>query len=457
MADPLFFLRGDSEMAAEMLANDWSGSSLGPPASWPAALKAAVRTILTTALPALIFWGPDGAYLYNDAYRRAVEPGRALGAPARVVAGGVWPIIGPQIAQVMSGGPSTLRENQLVPIRRDGQLVEVYWTYGYSPIDDPAAPTGVGGVLGICTVTTGAVLAERRIAAEAERQRALFHQAPSFIVMMHGPDHRIEFANAAYLRLVGNRPIVGLTVAEAIPQSVEQGFVAVLDQVFENGEPVVANRVRYVSRPVDGSAPVELFLSITYQPILDAAGVVTGVCAQGADVTELTRAMHRLDALARIDDLTRLPNRMAMIDGLHGAIARQMRDSQPFSLLYIDLDAFKRLNDEWGHAAGDEALRDVASALRRSMRAEDLAGRLGGDEFAVLVRGNQEQALAAAERIRTTVRERMLARGWQVTASIGAATFDQPPASAESALAAADAAMYAVKRAAKIASEHRAG
>ena len=226
-----------------------------------------------------------------------------------------------------------------------------------------------------------------------------------------------------------------------------QGFIGLLTQVYESGEPFQAKGVKYVMQAGDGAPKVDLFLDFTYQPIIDRSGAVTGICVQGVDVTELTLALRRLDAVARIDDLTRLPNRAAMIDGVEKAIARLEAAGEPFSLLYMDLDDFKRLNDRSGHAAGDEALREVASALRRSLRAEDLAARLGGDEFAILVRGDHAQAGAAATRVRDKIEARMMTRGWRVTASIGAATFERPPHSAASALAIADEAMYAAKRA----------
>ena len=447
--DPLSFLRGDSEMAASIRAHDWSVSPIGPPSAWPPTLKSAVRTILATALPAYIFWGPEGAFICNDGYRRWAASNHPLGATARRVAGDVWSIIGPQIEQVMNGGPATWQENQLVPVIRNGQVTEVYWTYSYAPIDDPTAPCGVGGVLCLCAATTATVLAERRIAQELERQRALFEQAPGFLAMLHGADHRFEFANAAFIRLIGGRAVVGLTVAEAIPEAVEQGFIGLLDQAFITGDPFVAKGARYLMRAKPGAPDIETYLDFIFQPIRDAEGQIVGICVQGVDVTELTLAMQRLNAMARIDHLTQLPNRAAIIEGVERAIAKLRLDGQPFSLLYMDLNDFKDLNDRSGHAAGDEALREVASALRRSVRSEDLAGRLGGDEFAILAPGNKEQALAAAQRVREKVRARMIARGWRVTASIGAATFDRPPHSAESALAAADEAMYAAKRAAK--------
>ena len=117
--------------------------------------------MLNTGHPMYIFWGADGACLYNDAYRRSIGPERhpgSLGRPAREVWHEIWDIIGPQIEQVLSGGGATWHEDHLVPITRYGRREDVYWTYSYSPIDDDTAPSGIGGVLVICTETTQKVI-----------------------------------------------------------------------------------------------------------------------------------------------------------------------------------------------------------------------------------------------------------------------------------------------------------
>jgi PAS domain S-box-containing protein len=171
------FLQGGGEMGALMRAHDWSRSSLGRPADWPQSLRTVVRLMLNTGHPMYIWWGPELACLYNDAYRESIGPERhpgSLGLPAREVWGEIWPIIGPQIEQVTSGLGATWHVDQLVPITRHGRLDDVYWTYSYSPIDDDAAPGGIGGVLVVCTETTKQVLAARQLASERDRLAQLF-------------------------------------------------------------------------------------------------------------------------------------------------------------------------------------------------------------------------------------------------------------------------------------------
>jgi len=155
-------------MGALTRAHDWSATPLGKPESWPQSLRTALRILLNTNHPMFIWWGPDLIQFYNDAYRQTMGPERhpsALGQRGRECWEEIWPIIGPQIEQVMSGGGATWHENQLVPVTRHGRLEEVYWTYGYSPIDEGDR---VGGVLVVCRDVTKDYLA----AAELREREA---------------------------------------------------------------------------------------------------------------------------------------------------------------------------------------------------------------------------------------------------------------------------------------------
>ncbi|MDE2470526.1 MAG: PAS domain-containing protein [Bradyrhizobium sp.] len=166
------FLVGGGEMGALMRAHDWSANPLGGPESWPQSLRTAVRLLLNTNHPMFIWWGPQLIQFYNDAYRQTMGPERhpsALGQGGRECWGEIWHIIGPQIDQVMSGGGATWHENQLVPVTRHGALQQVYWTYGFSPIDEGDR---VGGVLVVCRdVTADYVAAAALREREAELAR----------------------------------------------------------------------------------------------------------------------------------------------------------------------------------------------------------------------------------------------------------------------------------------------
>lgn len=170
---------------------------------------------------------------------------------------------------------------------------------------------------------------------------------------------------------------------------------------------------------------------------------------------ELRRAMHQVRDLALTDALTGIANRPAFRDALDRAIARLRRHGDPFALLYLDLDGFKRINDVHGHAAGDEVLRQVAQTLASGLRREDVAARLGGDEFGGLLVGTDTDGASAGERVRAMVKACMDANCWPVTASVGVVTFRIAPDDVAEALSAADELMYGAKFAGKNRVLHR--
>ena len=156
MSTQAAFLSGGGEMGARMRAFDWGPTPLGEPARWPTALRTTLRLLLSSNHPMFIWWGPELIQFYNDAYRATMDAQRhpaALGQRGRACWQDAWPVIGPQIEQVMRGGGATWNEDQLIPLLRDGVLSDAWWTYGFSPIEDEE---GVRGVLVICTDVTGA-------------------------------------------------------------------------------------------------------------------------------------------------------------------------------------------------------------------------------------------------------------------------------------------------------------
>ena len=150
------------------------------------------------------------------------------------------------------------------------------------------------------------------------------------------------------------------------------------------------------------------------------------------------------------DPLTDLPNRALFGDRLGHAMRRASRTGAPVSVLFIDLDDFKSVNDRLGHAAGDELLRIVADRIRASLRPGDTAARLGGDEFAVLIENlhDSEDVLRVADRIGRALLSPVNLRGADVViaASIGHSTARGPGRQTDDLLREADQAMYDAKR-----------
>lgn len=312
------FLKGGGELGALIRDHDWSASLLGPPDAWAQPLKTAVRLLLSTGHPMFLWWGPELIQFYNDAYRQSIGPERhpaAVGQRGRDCWQEIWPIIGPQIDQVMSGGEPTWHENALVPITRNGRLEDVYWTYSYGPVHDESAPNGVGGVLVVCTETTQAVLADRRRAETVARWRRLFDQAPGFMCIMGGPDHRFEFVNDAHMALFGSRDWIGKPAGEAFPGLVDQGFGAIFDQVYVTGERAVFEAMRVHCQAVPEGPGESRFLDFVCAPIFDDDGQVIGLFWQGVDITARKDAESHLRLM--VDELNhRVKNSLATVQAI---------------------------------------------------------------------------------------------------------------------------------------------
>ncbi|MGO4893663.1 hybrid sensor histidine kinase/response regulator [Flavobacterium sp. W21_SRS_FM6] len=279
-------------MGALIRAYDWSSTPLGPAETWPQPLKTSLRLLLSTGHPMLIWWGPDLIQFYNNAYARTLGPERhpsSLGQRGQECWSEIWSDVEPQITQVLTGKGHTWHENQLLRITRNGIREEMYWTYSYSPIDDPNAPLGVGGVLVICSETTQQVLAEQHMKAAEARWRALFDQAPSFMCILKGPEHRFEYANYNYLAILDQENILGKTVLEVIPEVRNQGFINLLDKVYQTGD-----THHGVATPLKIGSGQAKYLDFIYQPILEPDGQITGVMVIGYDVSELVYTSQSL-------------------------------------------------------------------------------------------------------------------------------------------------------------------
>jgi diguanylate cyclase (GGDEF)-like protein len=160
----------------------------------------------------------------------------------------------------------------------------------------------------------------------------------------------------------------------------------------------------------------------------------------------LREALERESLHARVDPLTGAANARAFYEAAEVEISKLRRYGRPFTLLYMDVDNLKRVNDDHGHAAGDRALSASVSTLKRCLRAGDTVARLGGDEFAVLLaEASADAARVVSERLQSALRQ---GPGKQegITYSMGALTCLAPPPSVDVLIARADNLMYEAKR-----------
>ena len=163
-------------------------------------------------------------------------------------------------------------------------------------------------------------------------------------------------------------------------------------------------------------------------------------------LSALRRATEREKEFARVDNLTGAVNPRFFYDLAQMEIDRFQRYEHPFTLAYIDLDNFKTVNDQFGHPAGDQVLRIVASSTRKYLRKTDVVARLGGDEFALLLpETNEESARIVLSKIQDGLLEEMRLGNWPITFSIGVLTCIVPPHTTEELVRMADELMYSVK------------
>jgi diguanylate cyclase (GGDEF)-like protein len=165
---------------------------------------------------------------------------------------------------------------------------------------------------------------------------------------------------------------------------------------------------------------------------------------------ELRLRLQQEKHLARIDSLTGAANRRAFYEALEGELSRLKRYGRPFSVAYLDLDNLKRVNDDWGHEAGDAVLCMVSATVRNILRRTDTIGRMGGDEFAILLsEADSDTARAATDKFSHHLLDAMRQNLWPITFSIGLVTCLKAAASVEELLKKADELMYLVKKSGK--------
>ena len=287
------WLVGDGEMEERIRAYDWSSHPFGPMDGWPDALRIVLSLALNSNMPTAIYWGRDLRLLYNDEWSgvpRDRHP-KALGQKASEVWTDIWGVVGPQFDAVLNHAESVTSFDQLLEIERGGIAEETYWNYSLSPI--LGADGEVLGVFNQGHEVTDKVLAARERAAEIDRMRDLFAQAPGAIAVLKGPDHVFEIANSAYLDLIGQRDsVLGHAVSDVLPEVVSQGFVDLLGEVYRTAKPYVGSEVP-IELMRDGQAETRV-VDFVYQPTRDAAGQVDGIFVEAWDVTDRSQLLDEL-------------------------------------------------------------------------------------------------------------------------------------------------------------------
>jgi diguanylate cyclase (GGDEF)-like protein/PAS domain S-box-containing protein len=306
----------------------------------------------------------------------------------------------------------------------------------------------------------GAAVTEEELAAAlAAVARQAFDAGGTAVMLARG---------SAPLQVKGGMRPLGPTVAriaaEPEPEAMRAG-AAVTVQSLDEAErqfPALAERLR--AARIEAVSVVPLLIDEAPVGVLacyfgrqrafddDTMDLHVAIARLAGQVLERIRLQAELRRMALHDDLTGLPNRVLLQERLAQVLAAVERSRHPLAVLFLDLDGFKRINDKLGHGIGDVALRDVAHALQREVRASDTLARFGGDEFVVVCDdADEEAARTVAERLRGAVQRPLhgVPSAFTLTASVGIAVHDPKAGravSAEKLLSAADQAQYESKR-----------
>lgn len=371
--------------------------------------------------------------------------------------------------QVMSGQPSLHFENRY--IRRDGQRVDIMWSARWS--EDDQLRVGVARDITRRKRSESlqeAVYAISEAAHNAADLTSLFEQVhqitsrliptPSFFVALNAPDQgRPTFA---YVRTDGEPARLPLDPAAVLCAEVTRtGQALLLTASSEN----VCDTLKALTATESFcwlAAPLSTRQGCIGALLLNDTAQNATYCEQDIDLLqfianqvataiERKQLQARLERMAQYDELTGLPNRAFLFDRLKTALARARRNDERLSLLYLDLNGFKQVNDGYGHSVGDLLLQAFARRLTQHTRETDTVARMGGDEFVVLLEGSPTAADTAV--VVTHILAAMQAPielaglALAVQPSIGVAHFPEHGTDEASLLRRADEAMYQAKSA----------
>ncbi len=280
----------------------------------------------------------------------------------------------------------------------------------------------------------------------AQAYKAAIDQAP-VAMLIADRNGRIEYVNDAFLANVGYERV---EVVGRSPRLL--GARRACGKVFRDlWQTIVAGDVwrgEILGRHKNGS---ECWEKVSVSPLRDASLRISRFVAVCEDVTEHKRREEGLHQLARLDPLTGVSNRRHLMERARHEWGRAHRFGLPLALIMLDIDHFKRVNDEYGHAVGDRAICAVATICEDCVREIDIVGRYGGEEFVIVLPGTDlDGARKLGRRLRKRIAETVLqdekGRPFTLTASLGIAQLGAE-ATLDRLLALADAALYRAKRA----------
>lgn len=344
-----------------------------------------------------------------------------------------------RFGEVLRGKP--VFDVELTQLRRDGEPVVVHIS-AQPQLDERGR---IESVLGVASDITTLKRREAELHRALVNQKAVFEAAGEGIVFVR--NDRIESANPALSKMLGitrewmiGRPVAAILANDSAWESVRQ----TAEDAAARGEAVIHEMMMRV--PSDSGRIV--WCQLTCRLIEGGAMILVLT-----DITQLKRREEIAWHQANHDELTGLPNRRLLMEHAHRLLSVAMRQKRFASVMVLDLDGFKDVNDLFGHTSGDALLRRVALRLSTALRDCDVVARTGGDEFVILLAEIEQPAAAVfvGEKLIAAASESLEGGGrrLRVHASVGAALFPSDGRDFDSLLGKADAAMYAAKAAGK--------
>jgi diguanylate cyclase (GGDEF)-like protein/PAS domain S-box-containing protein len=342
------------------------------------------------------------------------------------------------LAKIRRG--ESVEHMETVRICKDGRTLDV--SVSTSPIRDSQ-----GRLVGASK--TARDISAQKAAQQQQRLAASVFTNTSEGIAITDRSGRMVDVNAAFTRITGYTREDVLGHGPTMFRSSRQGpelLASLYRAVLKVGE----WKGEMWSRRKDG----ESFSAwVTVSTICEESGRINNFVVLFSDVTVLKMQQEQLERGAHFDPLTGLPNRLLLSDRLHQAMTQCQRSAQTLAVLYMDLDGFKSVNDQFGHEVGDELLVAVASRMKLAMREVDTLARMGGDEFVAVMADvdGLEGCIHLARRVLVACSEPLWVQGHgvKVTASIGITLYPQDDAEADQLMRHADLAMYEAKQAGK--------
>lgn len=363
--DAYFFGAGPCSHVARSV--DWERTPLGPIERWPNSLRTTLAILFHSRHPMFLWWGRDLIQFYNDAYVPSFGVGkhpRAMGQPGRECWPEIWPMIGPQIEDVMRRAVPSWNEDQLVPIFRNGVIEDVYWTYGYSPVFDESG--SVAGTLVVCTETTARVLAERRLSVLRALSDALLAvRDPADVQRLAEPPLRTAASDVPFA-------IVAIGDGTSLLIGLDSSAAAEILQQLEG--PRTVSEVVPLRAPVVMSGLADAVRSVFAVPVGGQGQVIFGLssrlpfCARyELFLTQLARQLEETQARARVESerrnlLERAPVPAALIVGPDYVFEVA---NEPYCQM-VGRDVRGRAYFEAFPELRDSALTDILSNVYRS-------------------------------------------------------------------------------------------